>query len=247
MTTIALRELRDLLRTPLGWVLLAVSQFVLAWWYLMLVDRYRGHYEPLLARIGSTLGVGDLVVAPFFGGSPVLAVLLVLTAALGMRTITEERRAGTLPLVLGSPRSAAAIVLGKYLGGLGFLTIAAALWGLMPLSLALGTAIDFGRLAAGLLGLWLMGAGLLALALLTASLTRHAAAAVSAAFAAGLLLLVLGRRVEDGWLARIALTGHYEGFVAGTVALADLIYFVLLAAVCLSLTAWRLERLREAP
>ena len=69
-----------------------------------------------------------------------------------MRLISEERRSGTLNLLLSSPVSMTEIVLGKYLGIVLFLFILVLQISLMPLSLLMGTELDMGKLAAGLLG-----------------------------------------------------------------------------------------------
>lgn len=245
MSSIAARDFLALLRTPVGWLLAAVSQGVLAWWYLLLLDRYRGQYEPALVSSGSRLGVADLVVAPFLGGLPLLAMLLLATAVLGMRAFAEERRSGALALLLAAPRSAAALALGKYLGALAFLTVLLLLWALMPLSLMLGTHLDPGRLAAALLGLWLAGASLLAIAVLISAATEQPGAAAAGAFAAGLLLLLVGRNPDAGALGWLGLTGHYRGFLDGVVAAGDLAYFALLTVTALALAAWQVGGLRR--
>lgn len=246
MKAIVLRELRALIRTPLGWVVLGCSQLVGAWWYLLLLDHYLSAQQPLLVRLESSLGTGDLVVAPFLGGLPLLALLVAVTAVLGMRTFAEERRAGALALLLAAPRRSAEIVVGKYLGSLIFLTAVVALWGLMPASLALGTQPDFGRLLAGLLGLWLAGAGLLAVAVMASALTEHAGAAALFAFGAGMGLLLIGRGDSAGALLTYAgLTGHYRGFLEGSVGTDDLSYFALLVIASLMLATWRVRRLRR--
>lgn len=245
MMAIAWRDWLALWRTPVGWLLAALTQGVLAWWFLLLADRYQREYGPALAGSASSLGVADLVVAPFLGGLPLLAMLLVTVAVLGMRAFAEERRAGTLVLLLASPRSALAIAAGKYLGALLSLTLLLALWSVMPLSLLLGTALDLGRLAAALVGLWLAGAALLAVALPVSAATDQPAAAATGAFAAGLLLWLVGRGAEGGVLAWLGLTTHYRGFLDGALAAGDVAYFLLLAATGLALTAWRLAGLRQ--
>jgi ABC-2 type transport system permease protein len=246
MSAIALRELRGLLRTPQGWVLLAVTQFVTAWWYLLLLDRYRSQYEPMLRKLESSQGVADLVVAPFLGGLPLLTVLLAATAVLGMRSFAEERRNATMPLLLAAPQRSAAIVAGKFLGSLAFLTLAVALWSALPMTLALGTGLDFGRLAAGILGLWLTGAALLAVATLCSTLTEQPGVAALLGFGAGLALLLIGQGQGEGILQYLGLTGHYQVFLEGTVAIADLAFFALLVLASLVTAAWRVQRLREA-
>lgn len=245
MWVIAGRELRSLFASPLAWLLLGVSQFLLAWWFLLLVDRYQQQYQPLLVKVASPLGVTDLVIAPFFSSLPLLMVLLLMVALLAMRLLAEERRGGTLPLLLSAPLSATQIVLGKYLGGLGFLALLVLLWLLMPLSLGLATGIDLARVAAMGLGLLGLSAALLALALYISSLNGQPAAAAAGAFGAGLLLMLLGRGVSaDGLLQYLGVLDHYERFLHGLVASVDLVYFLLLIVGFLGFTVRRLDALR---
>ena len=105
-------------REPLGWVLLALCQAVAAWWFLLLVERHRERLESQVSGAGSPLGVTDLVLVPYFGGAPLLALVVLLTAALSLRMVVQDRRQGTLSLLLAAPPSALALVLGKYLGSL---------------------------------------------------------------------------------------------------------------------------------
>lgn len=245
MLTIARRELAQLLITPAGWLLAAGTYATLAWWFFSLVEHYRSEQEDILVRTESQLGVGDLIVAPFLGGLPLLTMLMVTAAALGIRAIAEERRQATLDLLLGSPRSAPAIIGGKYLGNLAFLTLVVALWSLLPASLMLFTGLEVGRLAAGLLGLWLSAATLLALALFTATLSRQAGVAGLLAFSLGLLLMLTGRAegaVVTRWLN---LTEHYRDFLQGLVSTSDLTYFAVITAAGLALSTWRLSALRQ--
>ena len=140
---VAGRELRGLFVTPFGWIALAVMQFVAAWLFLVQLEGF----VQLQARLAA--GVTDLVVAPALAQVGVL--LLLVMPLVSMRAISGERQAGTLQLLLAAPLSAGEIVLGKFLGALGFGLLALGLLGLMPLALLVGTALDLGKLLAGML------------------------------------------------------------------------------------------------
>ena len=128
--------------------------FILAWVFLLLVEEFQGLQSQLLGLSGA--GVSDLIAAPLLR----LAawILLLVTPLLSMRLISEERRSHSLSLLFSAPLAMYEIVLGKYLGLLAFLSLLVVLIALMPLSLLAGTALDLGKLAAGLLGLWLLAA-----------------------------------------------------------------------------------------
>ena len=148
--TIAGRELRSLFLSPLAWSILAVTLFILAYLFLTQIETYLS-LQPRLAAIEGAPGVADIVIAPLFADAAM--VLLLITPLITMRTISEERRNRTLSLLFSAPVSMTEIVLGKYLGVLSFFLILLGLLTLMPLSLLVGTDLDVGKLAAGLLGL----------------------------------------------------------------------------------------------
>jgi hypothetical protein len=149
--TIAAREFRTLFLSPLAWGVLAVVQFILAWLFLVQVDTFTDEHAPMFAHMDEGPGVTDLVAAPLFGSAAL--ILLMVVPLLSMRLLAEERRSGTLSLLMSSPVSMTEVVLGKYLGLLGFLMIVVVLVTAMPISLAIGTSLDWGKLAAGALHL----------------------------------------------------------------------------------------------
>lgn len=241
---IAWREFAALFATPLAWVFLSLSQFILAWLLLTLTERYQQQYQPLLVKLNASLGVTDLVVVPYLADPRLLMLLLLAAALLAMRLLAEERRHHTLPLLLAAPVSSSEIILGKYLGALGFALLLALLWGGMPFALQLGTQLDLGRMLAGLLGLFLLLAALCALALWVSAWSAQPAVAAVGAFVGGLLLLLLQQGGDAGVLGYLSILSHYEGFLRGQIRLADLAYFGLLIGGLLAFTVRRLDALR---
>src|SRR3546814_7061920 len=90
-----------------------------------------------------------------------------------MRLFAEERKTGAITLLFSAPVSLTEIVLGKFLGVLGFIAVVIVLMALMPLSLAWSTNMDWGRVAAGLLGLFLLMMSFGAVGLFVSSCTRE--------------------------------------------------------------------------
>ncbi len=243
---IAAREWRSLLLSPLAWTLLAMVQGLLAWVFLLLVDEFR-QLQGRLASLDHAPGVTDLVAAPLFRVAA--WVLLLVIPFLTMRLFSEERRTRTLDLLLSAPVTVADIVLGKYLGVLAFLLSLIALIALMPLSLALGTALDTGKLLTGLLGLGLLAAAAAAAGLYLSTLTtRPTVAAISTT---GLLLalwMVDSANTVPGigkeLLGYLSLKGHQDTFLLGLFDSADLFYYLWFSVTFLSLAIRRLDDLR---
>jgi ABC-2 type transport system permease protein len=193
-----------------------------------------------LAGLENAPGITDLVAAPLF--LVAAWVMLLLVPLLTMRLFSEERRTRTLDLLLSAPVGAPAIVLGKYLGVLALLLSLVVLVGLLPLSLAAGATLDYGKLLAGLLGLSLLAASAAAAGLYISTLTTQPV--VAATVTLGLLLAL---EVVDaaGHLFRyLSLLRHYDALLLGLVNSADIAYYLLFATAFLGLAIRRLDDMR---
>lgn len=243
ITTIAGKELKSLFLSPLAWVVLAVVQFLLAYFFLLQVDQYLA-IQPRLAAMEGAPGVTDVIVAPLFGNAAI--IMLLVAPLVTMRLISEERRNGTLGLLTSAPITPAQIVLGKYLGVMAFFGVMLALAALMPLSLLLGGSLDFGKLAGGLLGIGLLVAAFAAAGLFMSSLTGQPTIAAVATFGLLLLLWIIdwaarGRDASEGVLGYLSVMGHYQSLLRGLVNSTDVVYYLLFIAVFLALAVRRLE------
>lgn len=240
--TIAWRELRTLFLSPLAWAILAVLQGILGFLFLARIEIVQ-LYAPQLAAMEDAPGITEIIVPELFGTAAI--VLLLVVPLLTMRLLAEERRNRTLVLLFSAPVSMTEIVLGKYLGVLGFLFIVLALIGLMPLSLVAGSAVDFGLLASGLLGLALVLAGFAAVGVFMSALTQHPAVAATATFGALLLFWILdwsGQGAQgSSLLAYLSLFNHYRPFLEGLFDSADALYHLLLISTFLVLSIRRLD------
>lgn len=239
--TIAAKELKTFFASPLAWIILAVLQFILAWFFLSQVDAFLA-VQPQLAALANPPGVTELVVTPLFGNAAI--VLLMSVPLLSMRLIAEERRNQTLNLLLSAPVSVSEIILGKFLGLLAFLALFVGLAALMSLSLYAGARIDLGLLAGNILGLMLLAASFAALGLFISSLTAHPIIAAIGSLGAllGLWIVNLSAREPDSWLHTLSLLKHFESFNRGVIASADAAYFALFIVLFLVLAVRRLDR-----
>jgi ABC-2 type transport system permease protein len=196
----------------------------------------------------------------------VVYLLAFMAPLLSMRLLAEERRTGTLELLLTSPVRDWELVLGKWLGALlffvaitAFLLVHLAILvhfqntnqviNLLGLSVSIGN-LDFGPALTGYLGVMLVAAALLALGLLCSGLTQNQvlAAFLAVAVSVFLVLVLLGAVFLPVPLIDIAqYLGMYEHFVPfnqGRIGLRDLVYFATLTAGALFLTTRVLESRR---
>jgi ABC-2 type transport system permease protein len=232
--------------TPLAWVLLAVVQAILAWILFVQMDQFF-IMQDQLATLPNAPGVTDLVVAPMLEFASI--ILLMVTPLITMRLFSDEKRSGTLNLLLSSPVSATEIVLGKYLGVVLFMLLFTCMISLMPLALNVGTDIDSGKMLAGLLGLALLLAAFSAAGLFVSSLTENPVVAAIATFGLLLLLWLLDtgntdNTAKDNALVYLSMLRHFGPMLRGIVDSRDIIYFLLFISGFVILTIRQLDALR---
>ncbi|PIE01299.1 MAG: ABC transporter permease [Thiothrix nivea] len=247
MMVIARTEFRRMFSSPLAWGLLALVQFILAWIFLLGLSEYLTVIQPQVATAAghtNTPGISDTVVSSLYlwAGLLMLAIMPVLT----MRLLAEERMNQTLILLKTAPVSVTQIVLGKYLGLLLLVMVMVLMLTLMPLSLMLGTMLDWGKLAAAVLGLFLLLASFSAAGLFLSSLTRQPIIAAISTFGLLIFLMVLyvsGTSQGAGSELFIYLShfGHFLSFLEGVFDSSDLIYYLLFIAGFLLLTIHKLD------
>ncbi|MGH8403691.1 MAG: ABC transporter permease, partial [Gammaproteobacteria bacterium] len=192
-------------------------------------------------------GVTDAVAAPMFSAASI--VMLLVVPIMSMRLIAEERRSGTLSLLLSAPVSMTEIVLGKYLGLLIFLFIMLGLITLMPLSLAVGTHLDYGKLFSGVLGLGLLLGAFAAAGLFISTLTKQPVVAAVSSFGLLLLLWIISwaGRGDDRFspvFQYLSMLGHYSSLLGGAFDTTDVLYYVLFILTFLVLSIRRLDAYR---
>ena len=238
--TIIGKEMRTLFASPLAWVVLAFLQIILAWIFLTRVD-YFITVQPQLARVPNAPGLTEIAIVPMFGIASI--ILMMSVPLLTMRLIAEERRNRTMTFLMSAPVSMTQIVLGKFLATFIFLAIVGALIAGMALSLLMGGKLDYGLLFANMVGLLLLTGSFAAIGLFVSCLTTHPVVAAIGTLAVLLVLWLINIAASDPGspVHLFSLLKHFEGFMNGTIAVTDLIYFALLTAVFLILSIRRLD------
>lgn len=245
--TIALRELKSLFLSPLAWVLLAITQIILAWIFFASIDVFFT-LQSELATIPNAPGVTDLIVSPLLETASI--ILLMITPLLTMRVLSEEQRNRTLTLLTSSPVSIYEIILGKYLGILAFMLVFILMISAMPVSLYMGTSLDTGKTLSGLLGLFLLLSAICAAGLYMSSLTDNPVVAAVSTFGLLLLLWIMdnngsGRADSAGSvLYYLSLTSHFSSLLRGILRSADIAYYLLFILFFLGLSIRQMETRR---
>ena len=239
---IAHKELRAYFASPIAYVLVGFFAFVFGWMYASILGWFVS--QSMQAGFGGgpqTLNVNQQMIRPLFLN--IAVVLLFMLPLITMRTYAEEKRGGTMELLLTSPVTDLEIILGKFLGAM-------ALYGVL-LGITLihfGLLFVFGRpewkpLATSYLGLLLFGGCFISIGLFISSLTKNQIFAGAATFAVFLVLWVidwigsaLGPGAE-GVLKYLSMTGHLDDFVKGVIDTKHVVYYLSFIIFGLFLTA----------
>lgn len=181
-------------------------------------------------------------------------LFLFLIPAVGMRLWSEEKRSGTLELLFTLPVTPLEAVLGKFLAGWAFLTLAIMLSFPMILTVGWLGHPDYGVIASSYLGSILMAGAYLGVCSLMSALTKNQVISFVLSVLVCLVLVFLGWSVFSSalgavfpvWLvdllANFSFATHFDAFTKGIIDPKDLVFFLSLAAFCLCLNVLALER-----
>lgn len=221
--TVAGRELNAYFASPMAYVITAA--FLVITGVIFAVGAVQGRDATLRAVIQS-MSIIFLLIAPI----------------IAMRLIAEETRQGTIELLLTAPLRDSELVIGKFLGAVALMLVmlGCTLY-YVVLLLMFGTP-DLGPIAAGYIGILLLGATYLAIGILASSLTQNQIVAALIAFAIGLffwfmaaLATSLPRNVSP-IASYIGLSDHFFDFARGIVDLRNIVYFLSAIIVLVFLT-----------
>lgn len=234
VVTIARRELKAYFSSPLAYIITALFA--------------------LFTGLAFTLSVLQTQEASMVGSFNWMAVLsLILVPALTMRLFAEENRLGTIELLMTAPVRDWEIVSGKYVAGLvGFIVmLIPTLWQVLMLK-RYGNP-DMGIIAAGYLGILLLGAAFVAVGMLTSSLTQNQVIAFMLALISMLILWIIsfaGNILSPGELIAsiftyLGLPEHFQNtFFNGVIDGQDIIYFLSIVVIGIFVTTRVIESRR---
>jgi ABC-2 type transport system permease protein len=207
----------------------------------------------IIVNFSLTGGGGAPTPADMMNNFFAMILLLAASAVLTMRLFAEEHRTGTIELLLTAPVQEWELVLGKWLGAMGYMTLLVAATGVYVLLLSHYTqpGIDVGATAASYLGLLLMIAAMLAVGVFASTLFSNQIASFFVTLVLLLAFWLIQYPFQDKtdavsvFMANLSFYRHYaENFTSGVVALADVSYFVSVVALFLFLATRAVESRR---
>jgi ABC-2 type transport system permease protein len=238
---IAGKELRSYFASPIAYIIIGLFALLFGWFFYVYLHVFVEQSQRMAMMGGGNVNVNEQMIRGVLQNAAV--IILFVMPMITMRTYSEEKRSGTIELLLTSPLTDVEIITGKFLGAMG-------LFCAMLLVTMLDIAILFGLgnpewrpIAAGYLGLLLMGGCFISVGLLISSLTKNQIVAGFMTFAVFLMLWVINWLADSAGptgqavLSFLSITDHFDDFTKGIIDTKHLAYYVSFITFGLFLTA----------
>jgi len=241
MKAILLREIKSFFGSPIGYLVIAI--------FLLLNGLFLWVFEGDYNILNS--GFADLT--PFFTIAP--WILIFLIPAVTMRSFSDERKQGTLELLLTKPLSVWQIVNGKFLGAMLLIIIAIIptfiyVWVIYGLGMPVGN-IDMGSTMGSYFGLLFLISAYSAIGIFTSTISENQIVA----FILSVFLCFVFYFAFDGlasylpgaenFISALGMDSHFKSMSRGVIDTRDILYFVSLTVLFLSFTVYKLKSLKS--
>ena len=238
---IAQKELKGYFASPIAYVVLGFFALMFGFFFYSLLLYFDRQAMQMAGPGGPPVNINDQLIRPVFLNATV--IFLFVLPLVTMRTYSEEKRSGTMELLLTAPVTDLEIILGKFLGAMGLFSAMLAVslvhvgvlfWKGNPEPLPVLTTY---------LGLLLMGGCFVSLGLLISSMTKNQIVAGMATFAVFLMLWVINwissfvNPTAQAVLNYLSITDHLDDFTRGVIDTRHLVYYVSFITFRLFLTA----------
>jgi len=238
---IADKELRSYFASPIGYIIIGLFALLFGWFFYVYLTLFVQRSTGMAGMGGGATNINQDMIRYVLMNSAV--IILFVMPMITMRTYAEEKRSGTIELLLTSPLTDVQIILGKFFGAMG---LYAAM--LLVTLLDMGILFIYGNpewrpIASGYLGLLLMGGCFISLGLLISSLTKNQIVAGVLTFAVFLMLWVINWiGDQSGPTTRVivnylSIVDHFDDFARGIIDTKHLVYYLSFITFGLFLTA----------
>jgi gliding motility-associated transport system permease protein len=239
---IAGKELRSYFASPMAYIIIGLFALLFGWFFYVYLSVFVQQSQRMaMMGGGGPINVNDQMIRNVLQNAAV--IILFVMPMITMRTYSEEKRSGTIELLLTSPITDFEIILGKFLGAMGL--FAAMLFVTMidiAILFRLGNP-EWRPVVVGYLGLLLMGGCFVSVGLLISSLTKNQIVAGFITFAVFLMLWVINWMAESaGPMGRaivsfLSITEHFDDFTRGIIDTKHVVYYLSFITFGLFLTA----------
>jgi len=247
--TIFRKEIKGYFASPIAYLLMAVFALIFGYFFYVATAIFVSRsLESQMMGQSYPMDLNEWVIRPLLMNASVIGLFLI--PMITMRLFAEEKRSGTIELLMTSPIRDTEVIVGKWLAAL-------TLYGSILILPALNLSIlflygkpDWKPILVGYLGLLLQGGCLLAVGTFISTLTRNQIIAAGGTFAACLLLWILdwvSAYETAAWakvLSYMSVVTHFEPFSKGVLDKIDIIFYLSVMFLGLFLTARSMESLR---
>jgi len=227
------KEFKAYFTSPIAYVVLAVFLVLSGYFFFGLTAAFNiqsMHYSRYQGAQGTELNVNEMVIRPLFYNMSI--ILLLMIPMFTMRMYAEEKKGGTLELLLTSPLTHTQLILGKFFSGLAVYLLMMGLTGILPGILFIFGTPDPGPILAGYVGILLMGAAYISVGCMASSLTENQIIAAVITFGILLFLWVIGWAKHflgpelGNVLAYLSIIEHFNDFAKGIIDSKHVIYYL---------------------
>jgi len=238
---IAAKELRSYFVSPVAWVMMGLFALIFGYFFVSYLTYFvRNSMQSQFGGGPPTMNVNMDLIRPLLSNASVL--VLFLLPMVTMRTYSEEKRSGTIELLLTSPLTDFEIIAGKFLGAVG---LYASL--LVVTMIYIGVLFLFGNpewkpVVSGYLGLLLLGSCFIAIGLFISSTTKNQMVAGAGTFVVGLLFWIVSWIGDSAGpttaqiLSYLSITEHFDDFGKGVIDTKHVIFYLSFIAFGLFLS-----------
>ena len=236
------KELKSYFASPIAYIVIGFFALLYGFFFIAIMRYFVGQsMQAGLMGGAQSMNVNQQLIRPLLQN--VTVVVLFLLPMITMRTYAEEKRSGTIELLLTSPLTDFEIIMGKFLGALALYAIMLAVtWIHIAILFAYGHP-EWKPIVTAYLGLLLMGGCFISVGLLISSLTKNQIVAGMVTFAVFLLLWVIewigsfSGPTVDQLTQYLSIVGHLDDFGKGVLDTTHLIYYLSFITFGLFLTA----------
>lgn len=247
---IAQRELRSYFASPIAYIVVGLFALLYGYFYIASLA-FMVQFSAQAGMFGGgaqTINVNEFMIRPLLSNTAI--IMLFFLPFLTARAYAEEKRSGTIELLLTSPLRDMEIILGKFLGAFALFLLMLAVTAVHMGILFLYGEPEPGSILTGYLGLTLMGGSFIALGLLVSSATRNQVVAGVGTFSLLLLFWVLSWMADSAGpttgtiLSYLSILEHFDDFSKGVIDTAHVAYYLSFIAFGLFLTAKSVDSVR---
>jgi len=238
---IAERELRSYFASPMAYVIIGFFLLPFGVFFFLYLNMFVRNSMQMGQFGGGSQNVNQQVIRYVLQNASV--IILFIMPMITMRTYAEEKRSGTIELLLTSPVSDVEIILGKFFGALGLYVAMLAVTLLYIGILFVYGSPEWKPIISAYLGLLLMGAAFVSIGLLISSTTNNQIVAGVVTFVVFLLFWIIGWFADSAGptigpiTSYLSITEHFDDFSKGVIDTKHVIYYLSLITFGLFLTA----------